>query len=64
MAYLEREELLPLATSVACEFSARPTLHSHELNAMIVESSGVDAIGGILQRRDQLAMVGFIWKDA
>ena len=59
---LEREELLPLATSVAREFSARPTLRSPELNAMIAESSGVDAIGEILRRRDQLAMVGFIWK--
>ena len=59
---LERGELLPLAASVAREFSARPTLRSHELNAMIAESSGVDGIGEVLRRRDQLAMVGFIWK--
>ena len=59
---LERRELLPLAASVARAFSTRTTLRSHELNAVIEESSGVDGVGEILQRRDQLATVGFVWK--
>ncbi len=59
---LEREELLPLAASVARLFSARPTLRSDDLNAMIAESTGVDGIGEVLQRRDHLAMVDFVWK--
>ena len=59
---LERRELLPLAASVARAFSTQTTLRSHELNAAIAESSGVDEVGEILQRRDQLATVGFVWK--
>lgn len=59
---LERRELLPLAASVARAFSTQTTLRSHELNAVIAESSRVDEVGEILQRRDQLATVGFVWK--
>ena len=59
---LERRELLPLAASVARAFSTQTTLRSHELNAAIAESSRVDEVGEILQRRDQLATVGFVWK--
>ena len=59
---LERRELLPLAASVARAFSAEATLRSHELNTVIAESSGCDEVGQILQRRDQLASVGFVWK--
>ena len=59
---LERRELLPLAASVARAFSTQTTLRSHELNAVIAESSGVDEFREVLQRRDQLATVGFVWK--
>ena len=59
---LERRELLPLAASVARAFSTQTTLRSHELNAVIAKSSGVDEFGEVLQRRDQLATVGFVWK--
>lgn len=59
---LERTELLPLAASIARAFADRGTLRSHELNAVIAESAGVEAIGDVLQRRDQLATTGFIWK--
>ena len=59
---LERRELLSLAASVARAFSTQTTLRSHELNAAIAESAGVDEVGEILQRRDQLATVGFVWK--
>ena len=59
---LERRELLPLAASVARAFSTQKTLRSHELNAVIAESSGVDEFREVLQRRDQLATVGFVWK--
>lgn len=58
---LERRELLPLAASVAHAFSNQTTLRSHQLNAVIAEASGVDELGEVLQRRDQLATVGFVW---
>ena len=59
---LERRDLLPLAASVARSLSTQTTRRSHELNAVIAESSGVDEFGEVLQRRDQLATVGFVWK--
>lgn len=59
---LERRELLPLAASIARAFASQTTLRSRELNAVITESSGVAEFGEVLQRRDQLAAVGFVWK--
>ena len=59
---LERTELLPLAASVAGLFADRETVRSDELNAVIAEAAGVDVIGEVLARRDQLAATGFVWK--
>lgn len=59
---LERSDLLPLAASVARAFADRETLRSHELNAVIAESSDVEETGDVLQRREELAATGFIWK--
>lgn len=59
---LERGELLPLAASVARALSAKATLRSHELNAVIAESSGTEGMDEVLHLRDQLATIGFVWK--
>ena len=59
---LERSDLLPLAAGVASAFGDQATLPGHELNGVIAQSSGVDTTVEILERRDQLASIGYIWK--
>ena len=59
---LERAELLPVAARVAGAFVDRPTLRSHEVNAVIAAASGADAVAEVLRQRDRLAATGFIWK--
>lgn len=60
---LEREELLDLAAGVAAAFGERTALRSRELNAVIADASpGGDSTAQVLQYRDRLATLGYVWK--
>ena len=60
---LERQELLAVAAGVAAAFAERATLRSGELNAMIAEAlPGESSAAQVLECRDRLAMVGYVWK--
>ena len=60
---LERQELLAVAAGVAAAFAERATLRSGELNAMIAEAlPGESSTAQVLECRDRLAMVGYVWK--
>ena len=59
---LERQNLLPLAGAIADAFADRATLAQDELNAVIADALAIDSTSEKVQRRDQLAMVGYVWK--
>ena len=59
---LERQDLLQLAASVADAFTERATLAQDALNAVIADTLALDSTPEIVQYRDRLAMVGYVWK--
>ena len=59
---LERQDLLGVATSVADAFAERATLAQGELNAVIADTLALDSTPDIVQWRDRLATVGYVWK--
>jgi len=59
---LERQGLLEVAASVADAFASRATLAQGELNAVIADTLALDSTPDILECRDRLAMVGYVWK--
>ena len=59
---LERQDLLGVAASVADAFAERATLAQGELNAVIAAALALDSTPDIVQCRDRLAMVGYVWK--
>ena len=60
---LERHELLAVAAGMAAAFGGRATLRSSELNSAIAEALAADrSTTQVLQCRDRLAMVGYVWK--
>ena len=59
---LERQDLLGVAASVADAFAERATLAQSNLNAVIADTLALDSTPDIVQWRDRLAMVGYIWK--
>ena len=59
---LERQDLLAVAASVADAFAERVTLAQDTLNAVIADALALDSAPEIVQYRDRLAMVGYVWK--
>ena len=59
---LERQDLLQVAASVADAFAERATLSQDTLNAVIAGALTLDSTPEIVQYRDRLAMVGYVWK--
>ena len=59
---LERQDLLPVAGAVADAFAGRAMLAQDELNGVIADALALDSIPETVQRRDRLAMVGYVWK--
>ena len=59
---LERQDLLQVAASVADAFAERATLAQDELNSVIADTLALDSTRDIVQWRDRLAMVGYVWK--
>ena len=59
---LERQDLLGVAASVADAFAERATLAQDALNAVIADALALDSTPDIVQCRDRLAMVGYVWK--
>ena len=60
---LERHGLLAAAAGMAGAFGDRATLRSSELNAAIAETLAPDrSTAQVLECRDRLAMVGYVWK--
>ena len=59
---LERQDLLQVAASVADAFAERATLAQDTLNAVIASALAIDSTPEIVQHRDRLAMVGYVWK--
>ena len=59
---LERQNLLPVAGAIADAFADRASLAQDELNAVIADALAIDSTSETVQRRDQLAMVGYVWK--
>ena len=59
---LERQDLLGVAASVADAFAERATLAQDALNAVIADTLALDSTSDIVQWRDRLAMVGYVWK--
>ena len=59
---LERQDLLPVAAAVADAFAERAALAQDELNTVIADALALDSTPKIVQCRDRLAAVGFVWK--
>jgi len=60
---LERQALLAVAADVAAALDGRATLHGRELNAVIAAAlAGEGSTAEVLDRRDRLAMLGYVWK--
>ena len=59
---LERQELLPVAAHLAAAFSDRATLRSSDLNSIIGEALATPSTQQVLDRRDRLSTVGYVWK--
>ena len=59
---LERQDLLQVAASVSDAFAERATLAQDTLNAIIADALALDTTPEIVQYRDRLAMVGYVWK--
>ena len=59
---LERQDLLRVAARVADAFDERATLTQDELNTVISRALSLDSIAEILQCRDRLSAVGYVWK--
>ena len=59
---LERQDLLGVAASVTDAFTERATLAQDALNAVIADALALDSTPDIVQCRDWLAMVGYVWK--
>ena len=59
---LERQDLLRVAALVADAFDERATLTQDELNAVIARALSLDSISEIVQCRDRLSAVGYVWK--
>ena len=59
---LERQELLPVAAHLATAFKKSAPLRSLELNAAIGEALTDPSTRQVLDRRDRLAALGYVWK--
>ena len=59
---LERQDLLPVAASLADAFAEGTTLAQDELNAVIADTLDLRSTPDIVQCRDRLALVGYVWK--
>ena len=59
---LERQDLLGVAASVADAFAERATLAQDALNTVLADTLALDSTPDIVQWRDRLAMVGYVWK--
>ena len=59
---LERQDLLRVAADVADAFTERTMLTQDELNAVIADTLALDSTPEIVQCRDRLATVGYVWK--
>jgi len=59
---LERQELLPVAAHLAAAFSESAPLRSLELNAAIGNALDNPSTTQVLERRDRLAALGYVWK--
>jgi len=59
---LERQDLLHVAASLADAFAERATLAQDKLNAVIAETLDLDSTPAIVQYRDRLTMIGYVWK--
>ena len=59
---LERQDLLPVAASVADAFAEPATLAQDTLNAVIAGALALDSTPEVVQYRNRLAMVGYVWK--
>ncbi len=59
---LERQNLLPVAGAIADAFASRAMLAQDDLNGVIADALALDSIPETVQRRDRLAMVGYVWK--
>lgn len=59
---LERRHLLDVAVRVGAAFGEKATLRRHELNSVIAASLADDSSEQVLQCRDRLASIGYVWK--
>ena len=59
---LERRDLLEVAQAVADAFAGRSDVPQNELNAVIGRTLADPSTAEILSLRDQLALVGYVWK--
>ena len=59
---LERQELLPVAAYLATTFGKSAPLRSLELNAAIGETLAAPSTTQVLDHRDRLAALGYVWK--
>lgn len=59
---LERRDLLEVAQVVADAFAGRSDVPQNELNAAIGSTLADPSTAEILSFRDQLALVGYVWK--
>ena len=59
---LERRDLLKVAQALTDSFADRPAVSQDELNAVIGSTLADPSTAEILALRDQLAMVGYVWK--
>ena len=59
---LERQNLLPVAGAIADAFAGRAMLAQDDLNGVIADALALDSIPETVQRRDRLALVGYVWK--
>ena len=59
---LERQELLPVAAHLATIFRNSAPLRSLELNTAIGEALATTSTPQVLDRRDRLSALGYVWK--
>ena len=51
-----------MAGAIADAFAGRALLAQEELNGVIADALALDSTPETVQRRDRLAMVGYVWK--
>ena len=59
---LERQDLLPVAARLTTLFRNRATLPSTDLNTAIGEALATSSTSQVLDRRDRLSALGYVWK--